>query len=74
MVSYGHLTAQSERTILIVATTTRPPMTQFDGFPAGTLKFLKQLSANNNRDWFNDNKPRYESEVRWRSLNRSKSR
>jgi len=64
MVSYGHLTAQSERTILIVATTTRPPMTQFDGFPAGTLKFLKQLSANNNRDWFNDNKPRYESEVR----------
>jgi len=24
-----------------------------------TIKFLKDLSENNNRDWFNDNKPRY---------------
>lgn len=26
-----------------------------------TFKFLKDLKANNNREWFNDNKPRYES-------------
>jgi uncharacterized protein (TIGR02453 family) len=36
----------------------------FDGFPAGTMKFLKQLKQNNDRDWFNENKPRYESHVR----------
>lgn len=37
MVSYGLLTAQSERTILILATATRTPMNPFDGFPAGTI-------------------------------------
>lgn len=26
-----------------------------------SLTFLKELSANNNRDWFTDNKPRYEA-------------
>ena len=26
-----------------------------------TLKFLKELKANNNRDWFTENKPRYET-------------
>ncbi len=36
----------------------------FGGFPAGTMKFLKQLKRKNDRDWFNDNKPRYESDVR----------
>ena len=25
-----------------------------------TFKFLKDLSANNNRDWFNDNKPKFQ--------------
>jgi uncharacterized protein (TIGR02453 family) len=25
-----------------------------------TLKFLKDIKANNNRDWFNENKPRYQ--------------
>lgn len=25
-----------------------------------TLDFLRDLSENNNREWFNDNKPRYE--------------
>lgn len=26
-----------------------------------TIKFLKDLKKNNNRDWFNDNKPRYQA-------------
>ena len=33
-------------------------------FTEGTFAFLRELAANNNRDWFNDNKARYESEVR----------
>ena len=28
---------------------------------ASTLRFLKDLKVNNNRDWFQDNKPRYEA-------------
>lgn len=35
----------------------------FDGFPKASLKFLKQLKANNDRDWFAEHKPRYESDV-----------
>ncbi|MFK7859820.1 MAG: DUF2461 domain-containing protein [Granulosicoccus sp.] len=33
-------------------------------FPKQTIRFLKQLSANNNREWFAENKQRYEDEVR----------
>ncbi len=33
-------------------------------FPKSTIRFLKQLEANNNRDWFAQNKQRYEDEVR----------
>ncbi len=33
--------------------------TKFNGFPQDTLKFLNELKKNNNREWFNDNKPRY---------------
>ena len=33
-------------------------------FTKATLKFLDELAANNNRTWFEDNKPRYESLVR----------
>ena len=33
----------------------------FNGFPKDTLKFLTDLSKNNDRDWFNDNKARYEA-------------
>lgn len=36
----------------------------FPGFPAGALKFLRQLKRNNNRDWFHANKPVYENELR----------
>ena len=38
-------------------------MPTFKGFDATTLKFLKELERNNNRDWFADNKPRYEALV-----------
>jgi len=33
---------------------------QFCGFGPDTIKFLRQLSKNNNRDWFAENKSRYE--------------
>ena len=33
-------------------------------FSKATFKFLKDLSDNNNREWFNANKGRYEDEVR----------
>jgi len=33
-------------------------------FSKKTIKFLKDLEKNNNRDWFNTNKQRYEDEVR----------
>ena len=32
-------------------------------FHAETIAFLEELSANNNRDWFNENKRRYEEKV-----------
>jgi uncharacterized protein (TIGR02453 family) len=35
---------------------------EFTGFKTDTLKFLDDLAANNNRDWFQDNKTRYEKE------------
>ena len=38
-------------------------MVRYQGFDSSTLKFLTELSANNNRDWFNDNKARYEEDV-----------
>ncbi|WP_275096305.1 DUF2461 domain-containing protein [Sedimenticola hydrogenitrophicus] len=39
-------------------------MARFNGFPEATLMFLGELKANNNKTWFNDNKPRYEALVR----------
>jgi len=33
-------------------------------FTDQTLEFLQQLRGNNNRDWFEANKPRYEADVR----------
>lgn len=41
-----------------------PASSSFSGFPLGMLHFLEQLSHNNNKAWFDANKPRYESEVR----------
>lgn len=36
-------------------------MTQtFEGFPPEFFKFFTELSQNNNREWFKDNKPRYQ--------------
>ncbi len=37
-------------------------------FSRKTIKFLKELSQNNNREWFADNKQRYEDEVRTPAL------
>jgi uncharacterized protein (TIGR02453 family) len=39
-------------------------MPAFTGFPNKTLLFLEELRANNNREWFEENKSRYEALVR----------
>ncbi len=39
-------------------------MTEFDGWPRGALTFFKDLEANNEREWFKEHRPRYESLVR----------
>lgn len=40
----------------------------FDGFPLDTLRFLHELGIHNNRDWFLENKARYEYAVRTPAL------
>lgn len=35
----------------------------FTGLPADYFKFFKELSANNNREWFEDNKPRFRQSI-----------
>ena len=39
-------------------------MVEFEGFQPTLLAFLRDLKANNNRDWFNAHKPDYEQLVR----------
>ena len=41
---------------------------KFAGFPLDTFKFLDELEKNNNREWFQDNKERYEQSVRGPAL------
>lgn len=41
----------------------------FDGFKPSAIQFLKELKANNNRDWFQKNKSIYESDVLIPALN-----
>ena len=36
---------------------------RYASFKSETIAFLRELKANNNRDWFNENKPRYEELV-----------
>ncbi|MCU7846301.1 MAG: DUF2461 domain-containing protein [Candidatus Thiodiazotropha sp. (ex Monitilora ramsayi)] len=43
-------------------------MQRFQGFPPQSLTFLSDLSSNNRRDWFLDNKDRYEDHVRLPAL------
>jgi len=38
--------------------------TEFSGFPVDTLSFLSELKENNDRDWFQERKDRYEASVR----------
>ena len=42
--------------------------TRFTGFSAELVRFLNELTANNNREWFQANKARYEDEVRGPAL------
>src|ERR1700694_647795 len=37
-----------------------PSMAAFQGFPAEGIEFLRELEANNDRDWFKANRSRYE--------------
>ena len=37
-------------------------------FTPKTIKFLQELKANNSREWFHNNKQRYEDEVRTPAL------
>ena len=39
-------------------------MSGFNGFPEGTLPFLRELKENNGKAWFQANKGRYEAQVR----------
>jgi uncharacterized protein (TIGR02453 family) len=36
---------------------------RYAGFDKQTIRFLEELRANNNREWFKDNKARYEEDV-----------
>ena len=45
-----------------------PAQSAFEGFQLDTLRFLHDLSLHNNRDWFLENKIRYESAVRTPAL------
>ena len=38
-------------------------MPDFPGFPADFFRFFRDLKNNNNREWFKDNKPRYQAAV-----------
>ena len=42
---------------------TRRKTVGFSGFPPETVKFLRELASNNERTWFQENKPRYEENV-----------
>jgi len=37
---------------------------EFPGFPQAALTFFRQLKRHNNRDWFNEHKPAYETAVK----------
>lgn len=39
------------------------PTSRYASFKPESIRFLEELRVNNNRDWFNANKPRYEEEV-----------
>ena len=38
-------------------------MPRYANFEPETLRFLTELAANNNREWFKENKARYEEQV-----------
>lgn len=38
-------------------------MPRYAGFQESTIRFLRELQRNNNREWFQANKARYEEQV-----------
>ena len=42
---------------------TAPMSTDFKGFSPGFFKFFRELAQNNERAWFEENKPRYKADV-----------
>jgi uncharacterized protein (TIGR02453 family) len=40
-----------------------PASTRFPGFPVEAIEFLRELEANNDRDWFKANRARYEEHL-----------
>ena len=38
-------------------------MTYFNGFKPEFWQFFDELKDNNNREWFTENKPRYEADI-----------
>jgi uncharacterized protein (TIGR02453 family) len=40
-----------------------PELPKFTGFPTSLFQFLRELAENNDRDWFAENKQRYEDDV-----------
>jgi uncharacterized protein (TIGR02453 family) len=49
---------------MLTAIETATMTTRFDGFPPETMKFLRRLRKNNNREWFQANKQAYERDVK----------
>ena len=37
--------------------------TNFEGFPEDALRFIHELSENNDKTWFDANKPRYQQSI-----------
>ncbi len=46
-----------------IRSTKTMPNTEFTGFEPSLFRFLKKLTANNNREWFQENKPMYEQQL-----------
>jgi uncharacterized protein (TIGR02453 family) len=47
--------------IMAVSTTRRTTMSAFAGFPPDTIRFLRELQANNRKDWFDAHRDDYEA-------------
>lgn len=57
-------TAQGKKLLYLPSTATTLPQRNTDMFNKATFTFLTELAENNNKAWFEENKPRYEALVR----------